>query len=164
MGTKTTQDRALRLTSSQDFLNLFTSDQDKFVRHIITGDETWWATGTQKVNKSRCSRDMLHLLHQANSKHSHQLARLWRPSFWIAKVCCWSIICQIKIQWMDCIMPICCRSCARQSRINDVECYGAWSGWGMIILQSTSLHCPACCMRLSLGIACLLYTSPSPRD
>jgi len=37
----TAQDRARRLTSSQEFLDLFTSDQDKFVWHIVTGDETW---------------------------------------------------------------------------------------------------------------------------
>ena len=45
MGTKnfqeTAQDRVRRVTSSQEFLDLFTSDQEKFVRHIITGNETW---------------------------------------------------------------------------------------------------------------------------
>jgi len=37
----TAQDRAHRVTSSQEFLDLFTFDQDNFVRHIVTGDETW---------------------------------------------------------------------------------------------------------------------------
>ena len=37
-----------------------------------------FAIGTRKLNKSRCSGDMIHLLHQENSKHRHQLARLWR--------------------------------------------------------------------------------------
>ena len=37
----TAQDWVCRVTSSQEFLDLFTSDQDKFSRHIVTGDETW---------------------------------------------------------------------------------------------------------------------------
>jgi len=37
----TAQDRVRRVMSSQEFLDFFTSDQDKFVRHIVTGDETW---------------------------------------------------------------------------------------------------------------------------
>ena len=47
----TAQDRVRRVTSSQEFLDLFTSDQDKFVGHIVTGDETWihrWYTQSKQ--------------------------------------------------------------------------------------------------------------------
>jgi len=37
----TDHDRARRVTTSQEFVDLFESDPDKFVRKIVTGDETW---------------------------------------------------------------------------------------------------------------------------
>ena len=37
----TDHDRARRVTTSQEFVDLFESDPVKFVRQIVTGDETW---------------------------------------------------------------------------------------------------------------------------
>ena len=34
-------DRARRVTTSPEFVDLFESDPVKFVRQIVTGDETW---------------------------------------------------------------------------------------------------------------------------
>ena len=37
----TDHDHARRVTTSQEFVDLFESDSVKFVRQIVTGDETW---------------------------------------------------------------------------------------------------------------------------
>jgi len=122
----TAQDRVRKLTSSQEFLDLFTSDEDEFVRHIVTVDETWihhWDPESKQESMQWRHASFLPVRKFKNWKHIHKLARLWRPSFGITKVCC-----QIKRRWMDSIMPICCWSCSRQSRIKNAEwsLAGAW--------------------------------------
>jgi len=56
----TAQDRAYRVMASQEFLDLFASNHGKFVQHIVTEMNSGFTIGTQKVNRSRCSGDMLH--------------------------------------------------------------------------------------------------------
>jgi len=48
---------------------------------FLLGMKLGFTVETQKVNESRCSGDMLRLIHQGNLKHSHQLATI----FWDSK-------------------------------------------------------------------------------
>ena len=73
----TDYDRARRVTTSQEIVDVFESDPVKFVRQIVTGDETQVHTGTWRAKLSRCSGDMLHLLLQGSSECYPLLGNLW---------------------------------------------------------------------------------------
>jgi hypothetical protein len=69
------------LESSFRILEQYRNEGKNFL-NCIAGDETGSTIMTQKANTGVCSGSTQHLLHERNSKHSHQLEGLFFTVFW----------------------------------------------------------------------------------
>ena len=143
----------LRVTSSQEFLDLFTSDQDKFVRHIVTGDESWihhWDPESKQVSMQWRHASFLPL---RKFKTQPWAGKIMATIFWDSKGVLLIDYLPDKTAINGHYYANLLLKLARQSRINDAECKRAESGCCITILQSTSQHRPASSLRLSLCTA-----------
>ena len=119
----TAQDRILRVTSSQEFLDLFTSEQDKFVRHIVTGDETWIHHWNPESKQE--SMQWRHASSSPPSKIKLQtsVGKIMATIFWNRKGVLLIDYLPDKTTMNGQYYANLCWSCAKQSRINTCLLY-----------------------------------------
>jgi len=77
----TDHDRAQRITTSQEIVDVSESDPVKFVWQIVTGDEMWVHHWDWRAKLSQCRGDMLYPLLQESSELYPLLGNSWRPFF-----------------------------------------------------------------------------------